>query len=588
MNDAIPVAAAHSISSLIPLLTIFAIAGIMVPLFQRMKLSPILGYLICGVLIGPFGLSLFSDSFPFLKYISISDTESISLIGEIGIVFLMFMIGLELSFRRLMEMKTLVLGLGSAQIIISAFVIACFVLFFGNDPKISVLVGVSFALSSTAIVMQLLNEHHQNNRPVGFVSFCVLLMQDMAVVPLLVILGGLSQSNADASLPLILFKSLVIASVVVVSIYVIGMKMLRPVLGYLSLSKNPEWLLSLTVFLVIGCAVLTHSAGLSAALGAFLAGLLIAETDFRHEIEVMIEPLKSLLLGIFFLSVGMLIDVRSVADYPFWIPVSVIGLFLVKALSMYPVALMFQIPKPVALDASIRLAQAGEFAFLILGLSVASGIIPKDDGQFFLLVASLSIFATPFLTRLSPLLLHHLNFNVIAPSQQNTDTDIRLTNQPEVLIAGYGRIGRLLGTTLENQMVPYIAIENNFEKVRDLKDQGHRIIFADARKIDVWRRLHLDSVKAIVIAIDQPESAEIILKSLRAEWPLIPIITRTHDTKHMEHLYDLGATRAIPEILEASMVIAQETLEIIGHDKHDIEMEIERNRQSAMLKHIDM
>jgi CPA2 family monovalent cation:H+ antiporter-2 len=577
---------AHSFTSLIPLLIIFAIAGIFVPLFQRLKLSPVLGYLICGVIVGPYGVALFVDQIPLLSKFIISDISTVSLIGEIGIIFLMFMIGLELSFRRLMEMRNLVLGLGSLQIIINAIAIALIVLLFDNSPIVSILVGISFSLSSTAIVMQLLDEQHQNNRPVGKISFSILLMQDLAVVPLLVIIGAMSLADSDTSLPLVLLKSMLIAVAVVGIIYVVGTKLLRPLLGILSISKSPEWLLSLAIFLAIGIATITHSAGLSAALGAFLAGLLIAETDFRHEIEVMINPVKSLLLGVFFLSVGMMMDLRAIENHPFWIPASVIGLFVIKTICTFLATLPFKIKRSKAIEASVRLAQAGEFAFLILGLAVAGGIIPKEDQQFFLLVASLSMFCTPFFTKLAPTIIKLFPAGANA-EYQSVSPEKDLSDSPKVLIAGYGRVGRLLGATLEARMVPYVAIENNFDKVKKLREQGHRVVFADSRKIDIWRHLNLDSVKVIVIAIDNPESSEMILKALRTEWPLIPIIARTHDTEHMEHLYALGATSAIPEILEASMKIATEILETIGIDEYDIECEIERSRQNAMLQHTD-
>lgn len=579
---------AHSFASLIPLLIIFAISGIFVPLFQRLKLSPVLGYLICGIIVGPFGLALFAEKIPLLSKFLISDISTVSLIGEIGIIFLMFMIGLELSFRRLMEMRNLVLGLGSLQIIINALSIAMIVLLFENSPIVSVLVGISFSLSSTAIVMQLLGEQHQNNRPVGKVSFSILLMQDLAVVPLLVVIGAMSLADNDTSVIFILAKSLLIALVVVAAIYISGTKLLRPFLSILSISKNPEWLLSLSIFFAIGIATITHSVGLSAALGAFLAGLLIAETDFRHEIEVMINPVKSLLLGVFFLSVGMMMDLRTIAIHPFWIPLSVIGLFILKIACTYISTLPFRIKKSIAIETSVRLAQAGEFAFLILGLAGAGNLLSKEDQQFFLLVASLSMFFAPFLTKLSPFIVKiFTNLNTTDIPIENIEHHTP-SDSPQVLIAGYGRVGRLLGATLEGKMIPYIAIENNFEKVKKLREQGHRVIYADSRKIDIWKHLHLESVKVIVIAIDNPDSSEMILKALRTEWPLIPIIARTHDTEHMEHLYALGATTAIPEILEASMKIATEILETIGINNHDIECEIERSRHMAMLQHTDI
>ena len=583
---------AHALGSLSTVLIIFTIAGILVPIFQKFKISPILGYLICGLIIGPYGLTQLKDIIPPISHFTISDTSTVSLLGEIGIIFLMFMIGLELSLKRLLDMKKLVLGLGTAQILFTAIVISGIVLLFGNSIQTSIVIGFSFALSSTAIVMQLLEEQHQSNRSVGLVAFSILLMQDLAVVPLLVILGGLSAAGDGEPIIWVLLKSLAIAITVVVSIYMLGKKLLKPILGYLSLAKNPEWLISLVFLLAIGSAVLTQNLGLSAALGAFLAGLLVAETDFRHEVEIIIEPVKSLLLGIFFLSVGMQVDVLTIIEHPFWIPASVLGLFLLKTACLYPLARQFNIPKTTSMETSVRLAQAGEFALLMLGLAIASGIIPKHDGQFFLLVASLSIFMTPLLTKLSPVFIRkfHLNTNYLMENQDGiaSSSDMRTKDLPIVLIAGYGRVGRLLGSLLEEQRIPFIAVEHNFEKVKLLKEQGHRVIFADARKIAIWRKLHVNSVKSIVIAIDAPDAAEMILKSLRTEWPNIPIIVRTHDTGHMDKLYSMGATHAIPEALETSMLIAAKTLSTIGIDEDVVELEIDHKRQSALLKHEDI
>ncbi len=582
---------AHALGSLSTILIIFTIAGVLVPIFQKLRISPILGYLICGLIIGPFGLTQLKDILPVVNHFTISDISTVSLLGEIGIIFLMFMIGLELSLKRLLDMKKLVLGLGTAQILVTTLIIATIVLLFGNSIQTSIIIGFSFALSSTAIVMQLLEEQHQSNRSVGLVAFSILLMQDLAVVPLLVILGGLSNTGGGEPILFVLLKSLLIAVTVVTTIYIVGTKLLKPILSYLSLAKNPEWLVSLVFLLAIGGAVLTQSLGLSAALGAFLAGLLVAETDFRHEVEVIIEPVKSLLLGIFFLSVGMQVDVLTIIEHPFWIPASVLGLFLIKTICLYPLARQFKIPKTTSMETSVRLAQAGEFALLMLGLAIASGIIPKHDGQFFLLVASLSIFMTPLLTKLSPVFIRklHLNTNYLMESQDITSSsDVRAKDLPIVLIAGYGRVGRLLGGLLEEQRIPFIAVEHNFEKVKLLKEQGHRVIFADARKIAIWRKLHVDSVKSIVIAIDSPDAAEMILKSLRTEWPNIPIIVRTHDTGHMDKLYSMGATHAIPEALEASMVIAAKTLSVIGLEAEKVELEIDHKRQTAILKHEDI
>lgn len=577
----------YPVNALSTLLIIFSIAGVLIPVFQKFRISPILGYLICGILVGPFGLSQLSDIFPPLSLLGISNPETIHLLGEFGIIFLMFMIGLELSLQRLMNMRRMVLGLGTLQIVMTAIVIAGVVSIFENHVKAAIIIGFSFALSSTAIVMQILKEQHQSNRSVGMTAFSILLMQDLAVVPLLVILGSLGETSQDQNIAVVLIQSLAIAVAVVIAMYIAGTKLLKPALSYLSLAKNPEWLVSLVFLLVIGCSALTQSIGLSAALGAFLAGLLIAETDFHHEVEIIIEPLKSLLLGIFFLSVGMNIDLQEIVQQPFWIPVSVLGLFIIKLLCLYPLARSFGIPKQTSMDVAVRMAQAGEFALLMLGMAIASNIIPSKDGQFFLLVATLSIFATPLLTKLSPFIIKKLKLNVPDPKDLEAGL-FGSKDQPLLLIAGYGRVGRLVGSILEAQRIPFIAVEGNFERVKKLKKEGHRVIFADAKKIDIWKKLHTDSVRAILIAIDKPESSEIILRALRTEWPSIPIVVRTHDTGHMEKLYGLGASHAIPEALEASMMIAAKTMEALGIDEKTIDLEIEHAHQTAILQHADI
>lgn len=580
---------AHSLSNLSTVLIIFTIAGILIPVFQKIKISPILGYLICGLVIGPFGLAQLGNYFPAAQYFTISDFATVGLLGEIGIVFLMFMIGLELSIQRLFDMRKLVLGLGSAQIILTSLVISGVVIAFGNSLETALIVGVSFALSSTAIVMQLLKEHHLSNRTTGFVSFSILLMQDLAVVPLLVVLGALGMDKGgDNNLIYILLQSLLIATLVIVAMLMIGRKLIRPLLSYLSLAKNPEWLISLVFLLAIGGAVLTQSFGLSAALGAFLAGLLISETDYKHEIEVIIEPVKSLLLGIFFLSVGMQVNPNIILEHPFWIPASVIGLFLIKVACLYPLNRAFKLPKAKSMDVAIRMAQAGEFALVMIGISMASGIIAQDAGDFFLMVTILSIFMTPLLTRTSPYVIKKLHLNTPVPPFQIPDIPVNYNESPAVLIAGYGRVGHLIGSILEGLEVPFVAIEQNHEIVRNLRNTGQRVIFADARKIDIWKKFDIENVKAVIIAIDQPESSEMILQSLRREWPNLPIVVRTRDTVHMDQLFSMGATEAIPEALETSAVIASRTLTLMGFERGPIDLAIDRECQKAKLKHVDV
>lgn len=379
-----------------------AAAGIIVPVFHRLKLSPVLGFLTIGILIGPYGLALFADRVSWLAYITIGDIEGVRLLAEFGVIFLLFMIGLDLSLKRLWQMKRMVFGFGLAQVLVSAVVIGAIALAFGNAPPAAIILGACLALSSTAIVMQLLIEAHRTATPVGRASFAVLLMQDLAVVPILFLVGVLAATAKGAdegSLLLQLGQTLATAAITIAVIVVAGRRLLSPLYRSVGAAKSPELFMALTLLVVIAMAAATGAAGLSMALGAFLAGLLLAESEYRHAVEVSIEPFKGLLLGLFFMSVGMGIDIRIALDDGIWIIASVIGLFALKSIIAGTLALLFGVARPAALEAGLLLGQGGEFAFVVVGLASGLGLLPPDVSQFMLLVVSLSMLATPFIAQ---------------------------------------------------------------------------------------------------------------------------------------------------------------------------------------------
>jgi monovalent cation:H+ antiporter-2, CPA2 family len=355
------------------ILLFFGIAGVVVPLLQRLRMSPVLAYLLCGVVIGPYGLAAMADTYPWLSAVTIKELNTVQMLGELGIITLMFMIGLELSLGRLKELRRFIFGLGSAQILLTALVIFLIASWFDNALEAAILLGASFALSSTAIVMKLLEERHLSNRPVGVLCFSILLMQDLAVVPILVLATSFTGA-ADESISMTLLTSLGIGACTVLAMMMLGKRILAPLLQSVSTSRNAEWLAAFIVFIVIACAAITEAAGLSLALGAFLAGLLIAETEFKHEVEVIVSPLKGLLLGIFFLSVGMMINVEEILRQPFLLAISVVGIFTLKAAIIFPLCLWFKVPHRQAAEVSVYLAQPGEFALLILGVAMAGNL----------------------------------------------------------------------------------------------------------------------------------------------------------------------------------------------------------------------
>jgi CPA2 family monovalent cation:H+ antiporter-2 len=392
---------ADLISVLYKCLLVFGIAGLIVPIFNRIHISPVLGFLVCGVMLSPNLLSTFD--LPLLV-----DEKNVKLLGELGVLALLFMIGLELSYEKLAELKRYIFGLGTAQILVTGIVITGIAFLFNNSLQASIVIGIGFALSSTAIVMQSLKDYGMMRRSVGKMGFSILLMQDMAVVPILV-MRGLFAGNADNSsdTPLLIIYSFGGALIAVALIYFIGKRILQPILHKLIGTNKNEWIAAFALFVLCGIAIITQEIGLSAALGAFLAGLLIAETEFRDKIEEILYPVKSILLGVFFISIGMMVNIFEVMSNPVLLSVSVIGILLVKGLTLYPLCRLFGIKHPYARDMSVMLCQPGEFTLMIISLSLAVGLLPQADAQFFLLVTVLGMLITPFIFRFIPTVRHH-------------------------------------------------------------------------------------------------------------------------------------------------------------------------------------
>jgi CPA2 family monovalent cation:H+ antiporter-2 len=382
---------------------LFGIAGLVVPVFNRMHISPVLGFLVCGIIIGPNALGLLSEHMGFLEKILIVDEHTVRLLGELGIMALLFMIGLELSFDKLIEMKKYIFGLGTIQIALTGVVITFIAVLFDNDISTAIVIGTGFALSSTAIIMQLLDEYNMKRVPVGRIGFSILLMQDLAIVPILVMIGIFAGAgDSDAGTSYLLFKALSLAVACVAGIYFIGKQLVQPALHKIAGTKKDEWLIAFALFVLCSIALITQQVGLSAALGAFLAGLLIADTEFCDKIETMLYPLKSILLGIFFVSIGMMVNAVEIIKNPFWLLLSVMGIFVIKALVLYPLCRSFKIGHQRSKEVSMLLCQPGEFTLMVISISLALNLLPAEDAQFFLLVAVLGMLITPFVFKYIP------------------------------------------------------------------------------------------------------------------------------------------------------------------------------------------
>lgn len=537
-------------------------AGILVPLLHRFRIPPVLGYLVVGALVGPFGLGLWVNSFPLLTYVVITDLEGVRGVAELGVIFLLFMIGLDLSFDRLWSMRTSVFGLGTAQVVVTAAVIGAVAYGFGNSLGAAIVLGACLALSSTAIVMQLLIERQQLGSTLGRTSFSILLLQDLAVVPLLFMVGFLSRPG-DAGVGIELVMSLGQAALVIGCIYLLGRILLRPLFHMVSLSRSVEMFVALTLLIVLVAAAATGAFGLSMALGGFLAGMLLAETEFRHEIEVTIEPFKGLLLGLFFMSVGMGIDYRVVGDYLWWILASVAGLFLIKAAVIFGLCVLFRVPKPTALQAGLLLGQGGEFAFVVVGLAMAGNIFPKETGYFMLIVTGMSMMATPFVAGLARKLASHWESRVQTREAAQPE-EMASHLQDHVIISGFGRVGRTLVRLLNAEGVPYVALDKHASVVSKHYQAGLPVFYGDASRIEMLKKLHIERARALVITMDNPAGAERVVGVVRAHWPNLPVFARARDNEHALRLRELGATDVVPETVEASLQMASRVLVSIG------------------------
>ncbi|PZA09222.1 potassium transporter TrkA [Rhodopseudomonas palustris] len=544
-------------------------AGVLIPVMTRFRVSPVLGFLVAGLVLGPHGLGRIGADLPVLSYIAITSQDAVDRLAELGVAFLLFTIGLELSFDRLWTMRRLVFGLGMSQVVLTTAAISGIALAFGNTIESSLVIGACLALSSTAIVLQLLAEQKRLASMAGRSIFAVLLAQDLAVVPILfliVVFGKASAAAGDASIEagqvwFGLLMALVQAAAAILLIVGFGRLVLRRLFRLVASTNNRELFMATILFVVVGTSLVTHVAGLSMALGAFLAGLVLAETEFRRQVEVDIEPFKGMLLGLFFISVGMRIDLAEVARYPVMVATSVIGMTALKALVIAGLAWIFRLSRPVIAEASLLLAGGGEFAFLVLGLASSSGLVTREVEQFMLLVSSGTMMLTPYLARLSRKASARAR-SAVAVAAGHADPQPGET--PLIILVGYGRVGRIVGEILTKQGKPFIGVDVDAEAVARARKAGANIVYGDASQRAFLRKCGLGDTPAMVVTMHDAAAAEHVVAAARAERADLPIIVRARDADHAARLFQLGATDVIREVLEASFEIASSVLQTLG------------------------
>lgn len=555
------------------LVVFLAAAGVVVPLFNRLKISPVLGFLAAGVLLGPDGLGRFAQSNGWLSWLTIGDQAQIRQLSELGVAFLLFMIGLELSWERLKAMRRLVFGLGMLQVAVCAVAIAVVFMALGQPLAGAAVLGMGLALSSTAVVMPVLAAQGRIKSETGRATFAVLLAQDVAVAPILItvtVLATLAQSGASvepAELGRALFTLLPAAGGLFLMV-LMGRLVLRPMFRSVARAQHRgegrELFVAASLLVVVAAGLTAQAVGLSMSLGALVAGVLLAETEFRREVEVAIDPFKGLLLGVFFIGVGISLDLDAVAADPATVLGLAGGLILLKALVIFLLARAWGLAARSAIETALVLGPAGEFAFVILSTGLVEGLASPELTRKAMLAATLSMFTVPLLAVLARALTRQATLPVNPEIEGLSPDAAAPAPDGAVLIVGFGRVGRLVGELLAEHDQKFIALDADPASVRSGRTEGFEVYYGDAARPDMLSACGLDSARALIVTMDSPTKVDEVVKAARALRPDLILIARARDDRHAARLYALGVTDAVPETTEASLQLAENTLVDLG------------------------
>lgn len=563
-------------------LVLLATAGVVVPLVKRSGFSPVLGYLCAGALLGPLGIGRFVGDVPLLYWFTVSEPKNLAGLADLGVVFLLFLIGLELSYERLWAMRRLVFGLGGTQIALSAVLIAGVAAWAGLAAPAAMVIGACLALSSTAVVLEVLSGAGRLKTSAGRASFAVLLAQDLAVIPILMFVSILG-ANAEASVAATVARALTQAALAVGIIVVVGRLFLRPLMRLVAGVRSSELFIAAILFVIVGTGVVAAAAGMSMALGAFIAGLLLAETEYRKAVEATMQPFKGLLLGLFFFTVGMSIDVRAIAEYPLALAASVIGLIGAKALIVVALGRLFKMSWAAALETGLMVGPGGEFAFVVIGLAMALGIMQADVAGFVLALASLSMALIPLLAFTAQRLGRRLR-----PAVPLARELAVLPAPParHAIVVGHGRVGKVACAQLDHHGVPYTAADLDPAVVAEERRKGHNVFYGDASNADFLKACGIMDATALIVTIHDHAAIAGIVAGARRMRPDIQIVSRARDAGHARQLYSLGVSDAVPETVEASLQLSEAALTRLGVPADAVlaSVQAERDRIRAELR----
>lgn len=560
-------------------LVILGAAGIVIPLFARFRITPVIGFILIGVAVGPFGLGRMVAAQPWLGYVTITNREALEPFAEFGIVLLLFGIGLELSFKRLAAMRHEIFRLGPMELFGAATLIALGLMALGNSPATALALGLALALSSTALVLRI-SDHRT---PAGRAALGTLLFEDIAIVPIIFLLGAMGSGSGPSDWDRFL-TTLATGGAVMAVLFLTGKFLLPPLFAQAARTKSPELFLAASLIVVIAASLATAAAGLSPIVGALVAGLMIAETDYHSEVEAMIEPFRGLALGVFLITVGMALDVAVLWDRLAEISVALALVLVIKSVVTGVMLKLGGLRTGAAAEAGILLSSPSETTLIVLTSALSVGLISAGAAGFWQMVTAVGLTVTPLLAMFGRWVARRVELRD-GPKDEHPDIDPDGTAR--VLVIGGGRVGTLVADMLAAHDKRYQIIESDPDIVRGLRENGYRAAFADAARPDTLERFGAGNAAAVVLTMDQPVAARRLVAQLRRSHPELLIVSRARDVGHAAELYRAGASHAVPETLESSLQLSEAVLVDIGvamgpviasiHEKRDqFRAEIER------------
>ncbi len=545
----------HDISYLHDILVLLFASVAIVIVFKQFGLSPALGYLVAGAAIGPFGFGV------------LSSIETTSSIAELGVVFLLFAIGLELTFGKLMAMKKYVLGFGSLQIILTSTAIFLICYKLANlSLATSVIVGSALALSSTAIVMQVISENGEDATRVGRLSFSVLLMQDLAVIPVLVLLPLLAKK--DANILSAVGGALFDAAIAMIIIFATGRSLLRPIYRLIANSKNEVLFLSFTLIVILGSAYLSDYMGLSFALGAFIAGLMVAETEFKYRVEEEILSLKSLLMGLFFMTIGMSFDFDLLLRSFPYIIAAACALILIKSSIIILLCKIFRFPMAPAIHTGLLLSQGGEFGFVVFVMAVQERFMEPDLSQFLMTVVTFSMALTPLLANVGRKIKTKLyTKDVLQDHKIKREVD---DLSKHVIIIGFTKVGRIVSYILRKRGLNYVILDSNHRMVHIEKNNGYNIYYGDALNTDILKYVGIERAESVIVAMEDEVACIKITRFIHENFPRTTVVTKSETLNNAERFKKVGASLVVSKNLETGLQLSKLALSSVGVNAREI------------------